>query len=196
MSDLNAYLIQKREALAQRIKRVDSGELGPQPLKAVVSAAGRSGIRKIRIRDFQVLTDSPPDFAGYDLGPGAPELQLGVLGSCLTHSYLIQAAALNVPIDSIEVELEGVIDPRSSRPGHGDIPVYPQKLAYTVRIASSASPEQIVTLEANVGRFCPILNLLKHPQEIKGRLELTKLKQSPAKPARKSAAAGKSASAA
>src|SRR6202167_3226349 len=111
LSTLIEYLDQKRRALLERRARIADGRLGPVSLKASATEEGRSGVRRIRVRDFQVLTDSPPDFAGYDLGPSSPELQLGVLGSCLNHSYLIQAAALEVPIDSIEVEVEAIIDP-------------------------------------------------------------------------------------
>jgi uncharacterized OsmC-like protein len=172
LSTLIDYLAQKREAFLERRRQIDEGSLGPVPLKARVTAEGRSGVRRIRIRDFQVVSDSPPDFAGYDLGPSSPELVLGGLASCLNHSYLIQAAALEVPIESIEVEVEGIIDPRAGSPGHENTPVYPQNLSYVVKIASPASAAEIRTLRDNVEKFCPILNLLKQPQTIEGRLDL------------------------
>jgi uncharacterized OsmC-like protein len=171
MSNLNEYLVQKRATLLERRGRVEAGTLGKSPLAATVSAEGRSGVRRIRIRDFQVISDSPPDFAGYNLGPSSPELQLGVLGSCLTHSFLIQAAAQQVPIDSLEVELHAFIDARAGHPAHADIPVYPQDVDYTVRIVSPAGEEQITKLHAAVERFCPILNLLRNPQSVTGRVE-------------------------
>ena len=171
MSTLREYLAQKREALLARRERILAGKLGPQPLKAKVTAEGRSGVRRIRVRDFQVITDSPPDFAGYDLGPSSPELLLGVLGSCLNHSYLIQAAALQVPIESIEVEVQGFIDPRAGTHGHEDTPVHPQGIVYVVSIEGSATDAQLDELQRNVEKFCPILNLLKKPQTIEGRVE-------------------------
>jgi uncharacterized OsmC-like protein len=167
MANLIEYLAHKRKALLERRERLASGSLGPTPLLARAIAEGRSGVRRIRIRDFQVITDSPTDFAGYDLGPSSPELQLGILGSCLNHSYLIQAAALEVPIESIEVEVEGTIDRRAGSPGYENTPVYPQNIAYVVKIASPASPAQIDALREKVERACPILNLLKNPQTIR-----------------------------
>jgi uncharacterized OsmC-like protein len=172
LSTLVEYLAQKRAAFLERRRQIDDGSLGPAELKAKATAEGRSGVRRIRIRDFQVISDSPPDFAGYDLGPSSPELVLGGLASCLNHSYLIQAAALDVPIESIEVEVEGIIDPRAGGAGHEKTPVYPQNLSYVVRIASPASAAEIKTLRDNVEKFCPILNLLKQPQTIEGRLDL------------------------
>ncbi len=171
MSTLTEYLAQKRRALLDRRRRIADGSLGPAPLKAQATAEGRSGVRRIRVRDFQVITDSPPDFAGYDLGPTSPELVLGALGSCLTHSYLIQAAALEVPVDAIEVEVEAVIDPRALTPGHETTPVYPQNIAYVVRIDSPAEAADIERLRANVETACPILNLIRNPQTIAGRID-------------------------
>lgn len=193
MTHLNDYLIEKRAAVLARKTRIEKGELGPQPIAAKVSAEGRSGIRRIRIRDFQVVTDSPPDFAGYNLGPSSPELQLGVLGSCLTHSYLIQAAIHKVPIETLEVEVTGTLDGRGSHPDFPQVPVHPHDLAYTVRIVSPASAKVIAGLEEAVERFCPILNLLKKPQAISGSVDLIKPGQAKAKPAQPGNGAAKAA---
>jgi hypothetical protein len=88
MSTLREYLNQKRDALLLMREKALSPEGGPKFLKASARAEGRSGVRRIKIRDFQVISDSESDFAGYNLGPASPELQLGALASCLTHIYL------------------------------------------------------------------------------------------------------------
>lgn len=170
MSSLNEYLHQKRDALVALRDRLRAPDAGPVQLAATVSAEGRSGVRRIRIRDFQVVSDSPADFAGYDLGPGSPELQLGVLGSCLTHSWLIQAADQGVRLDDLQVEVTADIDPRGSQLGREDIPVHPHNIAFTVHVTSPAGPEAIARVEAAVERYCPILNLLKRPQAVAGKV--------------------------
>lgn len=174
MSGLREYLVQKREALLARRAAAANGVAAPHQLKAQVDAAGRSGVRRIRIRDFQILSDAGPDFAGYSFGPGSPELQLGVLGSCLTHIFLIQAADRQVPLDSIDVEVTGQIDPRAGRPGFEDVPIYSHNIAYTVRLSSPASSEDLAALHEAVERTCPIYNLLLNPQRISGRIEHTR----------------------
>jgi uncharacterized OsmC-like protein len=171
MGTLNEYLAEKRLALAARQERLEAGEAQPHTLRAAVRAEGRSGVRRIRIRDFQVISDSGPDFAGYNLGPSSPELQLGVLGSCLTHVFLIQAARLEVPLESLEVEVSGEMDPQAGRPGFEGVPVYPHNLSYRVQVVSPATPEAIAELHAAVERACPILNLLVNPQTIHGVVE-------------------------
>ncbi len=171
MTNLNEYLGQKREALLNRRKRVKSGELGVVTLNASASAEGRSGVRRIRIRDFQVISDSPPDFAGYNLGPSSPELLLGALSSCLTHTYLIHASDQGVPLESLHAEVSASIDPRGGAEGHDDIPVYPHDINYVVTLVSSASAEEIARLQATVEKLCPILNLLKRGNEVHGRVD-------------------------
>ncbi|RYY75928.1 MAG: OsmC family peroxiredoxin [Comamonadaceae bacterium] len=190
MSDLNDYLIEKRDAVLARDAAVDSGQAQAVALKAHVRAEGRSGVRRLRIRDHQVISDSPPSFAGYDLGPSSPELQLGVLGSCVTHIFLIQASLRQVPLNSLEVEVSGQIDPRAGKPGHEDTPFWPHDIGYVVHIDSPASRADIDALFEAVERTCPILNLLRHPQQIRAEVVHT---QTP--PARRSEQAEPSAEA-
>lgn len=167
MSNLNEYLDQKRSALAERRKEAVSDSNIARSVR--VRAEGRSGVRRIRIRDFQIVSDSPPNFAGYDLGPSSPELLLGALGSCLTHTYLIQAADLGVPLNSLEVEVSAKLDPRAGLIGKGH-PIFPEGLSYTVHIESPAGTAETTRLRKAVERACPVLNFLQAPRAIKGEL--------------------------
>ncbi len=171
MSNLNEYLAQKREAVLRRNEYVKTTNAGPNTLRAQVTAEGRSGVRRIRIREFQVISDSDTNFAGYNLGPASPELQLGTLGSCLTHVFLIHASIRQVPLESLEVEVSGEIHPQAGKEGYENVPVYPHNIEYTVHISSPASHEEVTALYEAVERACPILNLLINPQQIKGILD-------------------------
>ena len=173
MSHLNEYLSEKRAAVLARSAAIEAGTAQAARLKASVRAEGRSGVRRLRIREHQVISDSPPDFAGYNLGPSSPELQLGVLGTCVTHIFLIQAAERQVPLESLEVEVTGVIDPRGGKPGHEATPVWPHDIGYTVPIDSPASRTEIDALFEAVERSCPILNLLRNPQSIRAEVRHT-----------------------
>ena len=187
MSQLNDYLAEKRAAVLARNAAIEAGSAQPLQLKAHVRAEGRSGVRRLRIRDHQVISDSPPDFAGYNLGPSSPELQLGVLGTCVTHIFLIQAAERQVPLESLEVEVTGIIDPRGGKPGHEQTPIWPHQIAYTVHIDSPASRADIDALFEAVERNCPILNLLRNPQSIRAEVKLANSKADAANAGRKEA---------
>ena len=173
MSHLNEYLSEKRAAVLARSAAIEAGTAQATRLKASVRAEGRSGVRRLRIREHQVISDSPLDFAGYNLGPSSPELQLGVLGTCVTHIFLIQAAERQVPLESLEVEVTGVIDPRGGRPGHEATPIWPYDIGYTVHNDSPASRAEIDALFEAVERTCPILNLLRSPQSIRAEVRHT-----------------------
>jgi uncharacterized OsmC-like protein len=144
-------------------------------MTAEVTVEGGSGVRRIRLRDFQMLSDSLPDYAGYDLGPASPELQLGTLGSCLAHTFLIQAALLQVPLDAVTVTVSADGDLRSGMAEFPDVPVALRNLRYTAAIASPAEPAALERLHAQVERTCPILNLIRGPHAVVGTLKRTDL---------------------
>ncbi len=164
MSALRDYLVEKRAAVQAMRHRTDEH----LDIKATVTAEGRSGIRRVKIREHQVISDASRALAGYDLGPTAPELQLGVLGSCLTHTFLIQAALAGIAIDAISVEVTGTVGLRGGQTGPDEPPVVPRDLAYTAAIDSPATPEELDTLRLAVERACPLYLLLTSPVSITG----------------------------
>ncbi|MDF2925924.1 MAG: OsmC family protein [Paenibacillaceae bacterium] len=172
MSTLNEYLLQKREA-GLKLKELTAQTPEYKSLSAKVRAKGRSGVREIRIRDFQIISDSPEDYAGYSLGPSSPEIQLGVLGSCLTHITLIQASLRGVSLESLEVEVSGQQHPLAGTEGYEGIPIYPHNITYKLYITSKEPPETIAALHEAVEKACPIYNLLLNPQQINGEVVLS-----------------------
>lgn len=170
MSTLLDYLSQKREALEGVKARAAAPGYRPVAIDVAVTAEGRSGVRRARVRGFQIVSDSPPDFAGYDLGPSSPELALSALGTCLTHTWLIQAAAHGLPLTALSVEVHGAIDQRAGTPGHEQVPREPHGLSYTVHIETDAPEAAVAEVRAAVERVCPILNLLRNPQPIAGEV--------------------------
>lgn len=174
MNTLNDFLQVKRLALDEREARHARGELLPMPLTAKVTAEGRSGIRHIRIREHHIINDSPYDFAGFDLGPSSPETMMGVLGACVVHICEMQAAARSIPLDSIEVEVNGMYDPRAGKPGFEKVPVHPTNINYVVNVSSSASSQAIKELFEAVEQVCPILSLIKNPQQVTATINHTR----------------------
>jgi uncharacterized OsmC-like protein len=179
---LREYLKYKRAAVLWRENRrtrgeqsnpdslQNRGERKPQLDRLHVEIDPISGVRRLHIRHFNLLHDSPLDFGGRDLGPSALEHQLGVLTSCITHITEIQAASRQVVLDSLAVSAEGIYDPRAGRPGFENVPAYPHEIHYTVHYRSPHSYEDIVALRDAVEAVCPIYNLLLAEQKIEGRI--------------------------
>ncbi len=175
MSNLQEYLVEKRAALLAR-NAIDPATLSPVTLTAKATAEGRSGIRHIRIRQHHIISDSPPDFAGYDLGPASPEIFLGSLSSCLTHIFLIHAADRQIPLSRLEVDVQADVDQRGGKvAGFENVPFYPYNIRYTVTLDSTVSEEEITALHHAVETWCPVLNLIKNPQSLQGQVVYKRL---------------------
>ena len=90
---------------------------------------------------------------------------MGVMGTCLTHIFEIQAAQRQVVLDSLELHVEGTLTPR--KPG---APSRLRDVRYTVHISSPAPTSDVDALRQAVEAVCPIYNLLKDTQPITGRV--------------------------
>lgn len=142
---------------------------GEPPLRAHVKVEGGTGLRHIRTdtSNFQIIHDNPRYLAGHNLGPVAEEHILGVMITCLTHIYEIQAANRGVVLDTLELEVEGTL---TARPGGTGAPARFRDIRYTVHIGSPETKEKIEQLQRAVEAACPIYNMLKEAQEIKGAI--------------------------
>ena len=170
MSGLHGYLAEKREAVRAHREAGERGERSPLlHQRATTTVEGRTGVRRIRVDEFSVAMDSGP--GGYSLGPSSQELLLGAVSSCLSHSFLINAAVLEVSLDEIEVEVTATQDERAGSPSFEDVPVYPSDVAYVVRITSHADPDDIRILHEAVQRSCPLLNLVRAGQPVTGYVD-------------------------
>jgi len=167
-SVLDSYLVRKRAVLNQR-----QADFQAMPEKATVQikasswVAGITGVRPVRIGEATIVTDSAPGLAGHALGPTAPELLLGALASCLVHTYVIQAVLLDLPLDQVEVTVQGALN----MAGVVGLPAQalPQLegITYTARVTSSASPEAIERMHQAVEECCPVLNTVRLPTDVR-----------------------------
>jgi uncharacterized OsmC-like protein len=167
MSALAPYLSRKQAVLAQR-----QADFQAAPEKAIVRikassfVAGNTGARPVQMGDTRFLTDSAPALAGHGLGPTAPEMLLGALASCLVHTYLIQATLMGLPLDNVQVEVQGALD----MSGVVGLPytALPQlaSVTYTAHVTSAAAPADIERMHAAVEETCPVLNTLRLPTPV------------------------------
>jgi uncharacterized OsmC-like protein len=140
-----------------------------QPLRAHIKVEGSTGIRHVRtdIGNFQVIHDYPRYLGGHDLGPVPEEDILGRMITCLTHIYEIEASRRQVKLDSLELKVEGTL---TRRLGNIDNPPIYKDVAYSVYISSPETKETIEELQKAVESTCPIYNMIKDSQPIKGTI--------------------------
>jgi uncharacterized OsmC-like protein len=160
-SGLGTYLSNKADAMTAAARKLPSGDAAREAIAAECSAADLTGVRRVRMRDFQIVSDSGPAFGGFGLGPSSPELLLGVLASCLTHTYLIGAAQRGVSLDAVHVRFEAENNDAAFLGLETGDPPYPFNIRGTVKIESRAPQADIDALHAYAAATCPLTKLVR-----------------------------------
>jgi uncharacterized OsmC-like protein len=124
-----------------------------------------------RVRQFGFTVDEPEALGGSDHGPTPVELVLSALGTCQEIVYATYARVLGIPVDSVSVKVEGLLDPRGFF-GVADLPAGFQSISFAVDVQSTASPEEIGRLAATVNSHCPVLDILQQPVPVSGSYSL------------------------
>lgn len=112
---------------------------------------------------FVLEGDEPPVLLGTNVGPNAVETVLSALASCLTVGIVYNAAAREIPIESLSFVLEGDIDLQGFlglservRPGY-------QNIRLSCRVKSDAPREKLEELWEYVQRTSPVLDIVRNP---------------------------------
>lgn len=167
------------EALKELIGATQS-KFKAEPASAVVSFESRSSLQEglrseVAMREHRLVVDEPAELGGSDAGPNPVELILAALGTCQEITYRAYATALGIPLERVSVHLTGTIDLQgffgvddTVRPGY-------QKIAGTVRLESSASPEQLEMLRGAVNAHCPVLDILQNPTPVALDLDIERV---------------------
>jgi hypothetical protein len=114
------------------------------------------------------LHDSAPELLGYGLAPTVQEHLLGVVTTCPTHIFEIQAATRGVLLDSLELTADANLSPRFGK--NLASPSRYSDITYKVRIESPNSAADIEGLRQAVEETCPLYNLVKDGQPLTGKI--------------------------
>lgn len=172
MTGLRDYLTDKAAAIRNLAASKPNAADWHETVSATCVADDRTGVRKLRIRDWQFIGDSGPGFGGFTLGPSSPELLCGVISTCLTHTYEIGASMMGIPLDRIEVQVTAENnDARFGGIATEDPPV-PFNITATVNVAApDATREQLAELHTYASERCPMTNLIRTGAPVTVRVE-------------------------
>jgi uncharacterized OsmC-like protein len=160
-------LQKRRVAVLEKLAKTPNDQIQPIQLAVRTTAEQRSGVRRIRIRQHQIISDSDYSYVGYSLGPGSPESALTVIASDIADTYLTQASLQGVRIDSLGVSI--VSRPDTVRPAKRI--VHPHNLLYTIYVQSPATDEQLEEIRLLTEKNSPIFNLISIKQDIQGEID-------------------------
>lgn len=165
---LRQYLKNKAAAMRRAAERKPKGEDWLETVEATCVAGDVTGVRRLRIRDWQFISDSGADFGGWGLGPSSPEILCGVLSTCLTHVYEIGAATLDIPLDRIEVRVAAQNNDARFLAIETTDPALPWDITAHVRLEAEGVPaESIERLHHYARERCPLTQLIKTPNDVR-----------------------------
>jgi uncharacterized OsmC-like protein len=119
-----------------------------------------------RKKPFIIEGDEPPVLLGKNRGANAVETVLHALASCISVGFIYNAAAQDIEVDELEMNLEGDIDLHgflglsdTVRPGYDNI-----KLTYSVK--ANAPEEKLTELCEYVQKTSPVLDIIRNPVNV------------------------------
>jgi uncharacterized OsmC-like protein len=123
-------------------------------------------------QDYTIPADEPSALLGTDTAPNPQMLLYAALNSCVLNTFVVNAAAKGIRIDSLRFDLEGELDLRgflgidtSINPGYDE-------LTLVCRVKGSGTKEQFQQcLEAGT-RFSPNFQSMSRPVAVNYRLEM------------------------
>lgn len=158
-SPLRDYLAAKHAAIQSQ--QAQPGV--PTAIHAKVTAESRSGVRRLRIGEtgeFQYISDSGRNYAGYNLGAGSWDSLVGTLASAVADEYVVQAAVQDLPLDGLDVVFTSIPERKS------ETLAYPNNLSYVAYIDSPATEAQLQALKRAVHENSSAIDLVTQPHQV------------------------------
>lgn len=141
-------------------------------LTGVTKARWVDGLRcEIEDGPWRLEADMPAKAGGEETAPTPGTLGRGALASCLVIGISMWAARLGVPINALEVEVQGDFDARGEL-GVGDVQAGYKEVRYLVSIDSPASKQTIAELLGTAEGHSPYVDVFGHGQTMKRVLRL------------------------
>ncbi|MBD3243954.1 MAG: OsmC family peroxiredoxin [Chitinivibrionales bacterium] len=124
-------------------------------------------------QDYTMTVDEPSGLLGSDTAPNPQMMLLAALNTCVLNTFIVNAAAKGIHVDSVRIDTRGELDLRgflaidkSVNPGYDE-------LNLVLRVSGSGSPEQFQEcLEAGT-RYSPNYQTITKAVRVNYSLEMT-----------------------
>lgn len=164
---LRRHLGDKRTAMQRATGEQGAAEDWDEVVGAECVADDLTGVRKLRVRQWEYLSDGGPPIGGWNLGPSSPELLCGVTSTCLTHTYLCLAASRGIALDRVQVNVTARNNDARFFGIESDRPITPYAITAEVEILSAdLSEAELAQFVADGQAACPIVALIRAPNEV------------------------------
>lgn len=113
-----------------------------QKNEKVTVRSGKGLTCEVDCGSFKYNVDMPPQVGGSATAPTPGKYEAGALGSCISIMVRMWAAKLDVPIESVKVEVEYEADRRFLF-NVGDVSPHWKSLSYDITVVSTAPEEDV-----------------------------------------------------
>ena len=142
-------------------------------LTGVTKARWIDGLRsEVEEGPWKLSVDMPLKAGGDETAPTPGMLGRGALASCIVVGIAMWAARLDIPLDALEVEVQGDFDARGELGVGDNIPPGYQEVRYLVAIDSPASEHVISQLVETAERHSPYVDVFSRGQTLQRTLRL------------------------
>ena len=114
--------------------------------------------------NYKLVADMPESVGGNVTGPTPGVYGRAAFGSCLAIGYMMNAAAMNIKIDSLEVEVQADYDDGALLGTSSSVPGY-FEVRYKVTIESDAAEDEILTMLDKADKQSPYLDVFVRQQK-------------------------------
>lgn len=122
-----------------------------------------------RVRNFEpMIIDEPPELGGQDSAPNPVELVLVALGTCQEIMYSAYASVLDIPLDSVKVNVRGYLDLKGLFGMDETTPAGYSRITFEAELESPADDDSLRKLVETVESHCPVLDILARAQKVDG----------------------------
>ena len=120
---------------------------------------------EIREGNWKFTADMPEQVGGNAAGPVPGVFGRAALGSCLAIGYMMRAAELNVPINSLEVEVQADYDDGALFGTSLNVPPGYLEVRYSVTVDSEATEEEVMRVLDEADKSSPYLDVFSRGQK-------------------------------
>lgn len=178
LAGLREYIWGKRQAFQASKAKAEKAKRDTAAIrKALAPKRGPwvkvfpNGVRQLTVNDkYLILHDNPAYLGGTNVGMTSIEGVLGILGTCITHISLGQAAERALDVDSISLTVQAEWDPRAGRKGFENLSIEPQNVRYTLHVQTPENDQTVKEWIEAVEKICPMYNLFKDTQTFEHKI--------------------------
>lgn len=114
----------------------------------------------IQSKQHTLILDEPPAVGGGDEGPDPLSYLLASLAGCENIIAYMVAQEMNFDLQSMEMDVKGVLDPLGMR-GEPGVQVFFEKVSFKAKVSTSESEERLAELQEKTDARCPLMTMMR-----------------------------------